>query len=230
MRDPEPNNSRDSQKYWYTGHFEGNYLLEYDSATHYREDIVDRRYKLGQHQYYGTGHTVYRGSFYYHSTGQQLLLRYDLKLRSVVARKVIKGSSYGSNNYVYSTEYNYYDFAVDENGLWVIYANDQPTSSLMVSKMNPETLDIIKTWELTVNHRSYGNGFIICGVLYLVKDPNRLNTHIDYAYDLYKSKEIKLNIKFTNPYQMNNMISYNPNENLIYGWDMGNQITYPMLF
>ena len=119
----------------------------------------------------------------------------------------------GKNNYVYKTEYNFFDIAVDENGLWVIYGDEYSQSHLLVSKLNPADLSIEKTWNLTVEHQSYGNGFISCGILYLVKDTQTKNTVIDYAYDLYEKKFVEMNrMKFTNPFQMNNMLSYYPVE------------------
>ena len=68
------------------------------------------------------------------------------------------------------------------------------------------------------------------GVLYLVKDTQTKNTIIDYAYDLYKKELLNMKfLKFTNPFQMNNMLSYYPTDKKIFGWDRGNQLTYPLL-
>lgn len=229
MRDPGPGDAN-SQKYWYTKHFTGNTLQEYRDSKSYKEDRVDKKYDLGKHHYYGTGHVVFMGSFYYHYTGSNRLVKFNLQTEEVEREQELPNAAYSDNQYVYSTEYNYFDFSVDENGLWVVYARDNAQNSLMVTKLDPVTLEILKTWDLYVNHRSYGNGFITCGVLYLIKSVHTQRTVIDYAFDLYAEKELPVSIRFINPYQMNHMISYNPKEVLIYGWDMGNQITYPLKF
>ena len=69
-----------------------------------------------------------------------------------------------------------------------------------------------------------------CGVLYLIRNTHAKSTLIDFAYDLYtKERLTNIRLQFTNPFQMNNMISYNPLEGRIYSWDKGNQLTYPLL-
>ena len=119
---------------------------------------------------------------------------------------------------------------MDENGLWVIYGDENSLANLLVTKLNPADLSMEKTWNLTVEHQNYGNGFISCGILYLVKDTQTKNTVIDYAYDLYKKELLNMKpLKFTNPFQMNNMLSYYPTDKKVFGWDRGNQLTYPLL-
>lgn len=38
------------------------------------------------------------------------------------ASRVLTKAATSGNNYLYTTEYNYMDFSVDDNGLWVIYS------------------------------------------------------------------------------------------------------------
>ena len=196
----------------------------------FRQDRISRTYELKE-SYFGTGHAIYQGGFYYHRTGYNEIARFDLAKEAIVAKTSLPHAAYQTkNNYVYKTEYNYFDLAVDENGLWVIYGDDNSQNNLLVSKINPADLSIEKTWNLTADHQNYGNGFISCGILYLVKDTHTKNTVIDYAYDLYEKKNVDMNrLKFTNPFQMNNMLSYYPTEKKIFGWDRGNQLTYPLL-
>jgi len=68
--------------------------------------------------YFGTGHTVYDGTFFYHKTGTRNIIKYDLERETVVATLEIPNAAYQGKNYVHSTEYNYFDLASDENGLW----------------------------------------------------------------------------------------------------------------
>jgi len=131
--------------------------------------------------------------------------------------------------YLYSTEYNYFDLAVDENGLWLIYAAQEERQFLLVSKLDADDLTIQKTWNVTVRHRQFGNGFVACGLLYLIRDVVSPSTTIDYAYDLYTKQRRDVGLTFNNPYRMNNMITYNHAERQIYSWDRGHLLTYPLL-
>jgi len=131
--------------------------------------------------------------------------------------------------YLYSTEFNYFDLAVDENGLWVIYGAKHQHSTLLVSKLDPDNLVIQKTWNITVRHRNYGNGFVACGLLYLVRDVVTASTVIDYSYDLYTKQRRAVSLPFNNPYRKNTMIAFNHAERQIYSWDRGHLLTYPLL-
>jgi len=132
-------------------------------------------------------------------------------------------------DYLYSTEYNYFDLAVDVNGLWAIYAAENERNFLLVSKMNPNDLTIEKTWNISVRHRQYGNGIIACGLLYLIGDVTSTSTIINYAFDLYTKQNLDVHLTFNNPYEMNTMIAFNHAERQIYSWDRGHLLTYPLL-
>jgi len=113
-----------------------------------------------------------------------------------------------------------------------MYASESDLDSLLVSKLDStdDNLHVMKTWNISVSRRDYGNGFIVCGVLYLVSSVTSETTIINYAYDLYTRQRLEnVNIKFYNPYKMNIMIAYNPLERKIYSWDRGNQLVYPLL-
>ncbi len=229
MRDPEPSTSADGHKYWFTRHFTGKFLYEYNNQDAFRQDRVSNVYELKE-LYWGTGHVMYKGSFYYHKTGHREIIRFDLEKNSTIARVELPRAAYQGKEYLYETEYNYFDLAVDENGLWVIYAATGIQRHILVSKLNEDSLAIEKTWTIPVDQSSYGNGFVTCGVLYLINSTKTKETVIEFAYDLYtKTRDYNLRLKFTNPFQMNNMVSYNPREGKIYSWDKGNQLTYPLL-
>lgn len=213
---------------WLTKHYTGSTLSVYESYEAFHQDKTLAEYELDE-MYYGTGHVVFEGSFFYHRAGQSEIVRYDVVRRTIAARLHLPDSNFNGNTFLYASEKNYFDLSVDENGLWLIYAAASDEDSVRVTKLNPWNLAKLKTWNISVRHREYGNGFVVCGILYLVKDTNSKNTVVDVAYDLYNEKMLSVRLKFTNPFKMNNMISYNPQERKIYGWDRGNQITYPVV-
>ena len=106
-------------------------------------------YRLSK-SYYGTGHIIYQGSFFYHSFNTDVLLRYDLHLEKVVAEISLKLPINDTNEQfcrVYSDHREHvgcFDFNVDENGVWVIYRNGS-RKNIYVSKLNIDDLTIQKT-------------------------------------------------------------------------------------
>ena len=69
---------------------------------------------------------------------------------------------------------NYFDLAVDENALWVLFHYDG-IDYLSAAKLDINNLTIYDTRNLTlVNHTEVANGFVICGVIYLVRPSQQL--------------------------------------------------------
>lgn len=63
---------------------------------------------------------------------------------------------------------NYFDMAVDENALWILFHYDDE-DFVSVAKMDINNLTIYETFNLTmINHTDMANGFVVCGVLYVV--------------------------------------------------------------
>lgn len=70
--------------------------------------------------------------------------------------------------YLFNSSMSYFDLAVDENALWVMFHYDSE-SFLSVAKLDINNLTVYNTWNLTmINHTEVANGFVVCGVLYLV--------------------------------------------------------------
>ncbi|XP_050401563.1 gliomedin isoform X3 [Patella vulgata] len=232
MKDPSATTPEMKDKIWVTRGKSGDKLYEYANVNNFNEKGYSPEvYNLGNIPFFGTGHVVYHGCFYYQAKGWNKIVRYDLSVKSAVALVDLKNSEYRKKHFLYSTGESYYDFAVDENGLWVIFGVVRGTKKLRVARLNTLTLSVMKSWELDIDRGTYGNGIIICGIAYFMKNTNQTSTNIDYAFDIYEEKRVSPFeiLRFTNPYQLNVMVSYNPNDNKIYGWDNGKQIRYPML-
>jgi hypothetical protein len=93
---------------------------------------------------------IYQGSLFYHSYNTDVLMRYDLHLKRVVAEVSLKLSKNETTEQfcrVYSDHREHvgcFDFNVDENGVWVIYRNGS-RSNIYVSKLNVDDLMLQKT-------------------------------------------------------------------------------------
>jgi len=74
--------------------------------------------------------------------------------------------------------------------------------------------------------------FVACGVLYLIGDvTSKSGASIEFAYDLFERRRLAAGrgLRFSSPFQMTTMLAYNPRDRRLYGWDNGNQLTYPLL-
>lgn len=81
--------------------------------------FLSRIYSL-DYEIQGNAHVVYNGSFFYNAKKTNKIIKYTL----------LSGSSNELNlpfpfptnaSLLYSGQYNYMDFNVDDNGLWVIF-------------------------------------------------------------------------------------------------------------
>ncbi|RUS83799.1 hypothetical protein EGW08_008457 [Elysia chlorotica] len=186
--------------------------------------------------YYGTGHKVHNGFFYYHWQGGPKIVRYDLARGEASAVRVlpdlvdISSSEERERAFIYSSKTSIVDFHVDSNGLWAVYIRNS-TGTVVASLLDMETLDVKAIVPLDdLAPRSRGGAFIVCGKLYTVRHHNRLRSHIDGVFDLWQRGKLQpSNIRLNIPYGQNAMLSYNFRLKEILAWDAGRQLSYPLL-
>ncbi|XP_062566304.1 collagen alpha-1(II) chain-like isoform X2 [Saccostrea cucullata] len=227
MRDP----LMTSQKIWVTEGVSGQYLTEYSSTEESKETFM---YNLTQFMYQGTDHVVYNGTFCYHWKGTLKIVCYDLRLRAVVMAFDVINSNYEGDTTLYKDSNSYFDLEADDNGLWLIYTEKNDVDNIYVLHFYPGTLREYRRIKVPVKVQEYGNGFISCGILYLVSSSTVQRTTIQSAYDLFKMESISLSLNFINPYAGTSMISFfydrNPRNCRLLGWDSGRLIDYQILF
>nr|XP_027790675.1 myocilin [Marmota flaviventris] len=173
-----------------------------------------------------TGAVVYGGSLYFQGAKSRTVIRYELNTEAVKAEKDIPGAGY-HGQFPYSWGgYTDIDLAVDETGLWVIYSTGEAKGAIVLSKLNPENLELEQTWETNIRKQSVANAFIICGTLYTVSSYSSAEATVNFAYDTGTGVSKTLTIPFKNRYKYSSMIDYNPLERKLFAWDNFNMVTY----
>uniref|UniRef100_A0A8C2CJ49 Adhesion G protein-coupled receptor L3.1 n=1 Tax=Cyprinus carpio TaxID=7962 RepID=A0A8C2CJ49_CYPCA len=210
-------------------------LTEYSS----KEDFIAGRptttYRL-PHRVDGTGFVVYDGALFFNKERTRNIVKFDLRTRIKSGEAIIANANYHDTSPYRWGGKSDIDLAVDENGLWVIYATEQNNGRIVVSQLNPYTLRVEGSWDTSYDKRTASNAFMICGILYVVKsvyeddDNEALGNKIDYMYNTEKSRETHLSIPFPNSYQYIAAVDYNPRDNLLYVWNNYHVVIYSLDF
>ncbi|XP_076868662.1 adhesion G protein-coupled receptor L3 isoform X3 [Brachyhypopomus gauderio] len=210
-------------------------LTEYSS----KEDFIAGRptttYKL-PHRVDGTGFVVYDGALFFNKERTRNIVKFDLRTRIKSGEAIIANANYHDTSPYRWGGKSDIDLAVDENGLWVIYATEQNNGRMVVSQLNPYTLRIEGSWDTTYDKRSASNAFMICGMLYVVRsvyvddDNEASGNKIDYMYSTERSRETHINVPFPNSYQYITAVDYNPRDNLLYVWNNYHVVRYSLDF
>ncbi|XP_043554589.1 adhesion G protein-coupled receptor L2 isoform X14 [Chiloscyllium plagiosum] len=199
-------------------------LMEYATLSDFVSGRHTTTYKL-PHRVDGTGFVVYDGAVFFNKERTRNIVKYDLRTRIKSGEAIIASANYHDTSPYRWGGKSDIDLAVDENGLWVIYATEQNNGMMVVSQLNPYTLRFEGTWYTSYDKRSASNAFMICGVLYVVRsvyEENESETgknSIDYMYNTNLRREEFVDIPFPNPYQHVAAVDYNPRDNMLYVWN-----------
>ncbi|CAN8175424.1 unnamed protein product [Coccothraustes coccothraustes] len=216
--------STDSRVWYMDGYYKGRRVLEFRSLTDFvsGQNFVQH---LLPHPWAGTGHVVFNGSLYYNKFQSNVAVRYHFRSRSVLVQRSLAGAGY-NNTFPYSWGgFSDIDFMVDENGLWAVYTTNQNAGNIVVSRVDPHTLEVLRSWDTGYPKRSAGESFMICGILY-VTNSHLAGAKIYFAYHTNTSSYEYTDIPFHNQYSHISMLDYNPRERVLYTWNNGHQVIY----
>ncbi|MCK6520882.1 hypothetical protein L6R49_05500 [Myxococcota bacterium] len=212
---------------WTMNSYTGTSFVQWPSASALASGSGGTTITLPGSGFEGTGHVVYGGYLYYVNYNSNTVVKFDLKTKSSVGTLTVPDAGYHNTYHYQWGGWSDIDLAVDENGLWVMYATAANGGKMVISRIDETSFTITKTWNTGSNTKtSVGNAFVICGVMYTTASYSSASTTINYAYDTNTSTGKALSIAFTNPYSYNSHISYNPNDGKLYSWDSGRLQSY----
>ncbi|XP_028283703.1 myocilin-like [Parambassis ranga] len=173
-----------------------------------------------------TGATVYQGSLYYQRRRSRTLIRYDLASESVASRLDLPHAGF-HGQYPYSWGgYTDIDLAVDEQGLWAIYSTSKAKGAIVISQLDPKSLEVKKSWETNIRKNTVANSFMVCGRLYTLASYAAPNTTINFVFDTASGVGRPVSVPFKNKYRYNSMVDYNHAQRKLFTWDNFHMVTY----
>ncbi|XP_050195003.1 noelin-2-like isoform X10 [Myiozetetes cayanensis] len=216
--------SADSRVWYMDGYLRGRRVLEFRTLDDFvaGQNFIQH---LLPHPWAGTGHVVFNGSLFYNKYQSNVAVKYHFGSRSVLVQRSLPSAGY-NNTFPYSWGgFSDIDFMADESGLWAVYTTQQNAGNIVLSRLDPHSLEVLRTWDTGYPKRSAGESFLICGTLY-VTNSHLAGAKVYFAYDTGSSSYEYTDIPFHNQYSHISMLDYNPRQRVLYTWNNGHQVVY----
>ncbi|XP_061661614.1 noelin-3a [Syngnathoides biaculeatus] len=210
---------------WYMdGYTNSKLVREFKTMEDFTAGVVARTYSL-PFKWEGTNHIVYNGSLYYNKYQSNIIVKYSFETGTVLAQRTLEFAGF-HNMYPYTWGgYSDIDVMADELGMWVAYATNQNAGNVVISQLDPDTLQVLNTWNTEYSKRNAGESFMICGTLY-VTNSHLSGAKVYYAYSTKTSTYEYIDIPFLNQYFHISMLDYNARERVLYAWNNGHQVIF----
>ncbi|XP_056451770.1 noelin-3-like isoform X2 [Gadus chalcogrammus] len=223
MTDPQA--SPQNNRVWYMDSYTNNRIVkEFKSMDDFVAGVESRTYTL-PFKWAGTNHVVYNGSLYYNKIKSNIVVRYHFETGSVDIQRALESAGF-HNVYPYSWGgFSDIDLMADELGLWAVYATNANAGNIVISWLNADTLQVLRTWNTEYSKRNAGESFMICGTLYITNS-HLTGAKVYYAYATATSTYEYTDIPFHNQYFHMSMLDYNARERALYGWNNGHQVLF----
>ncbi|KAF2896711.1 hypothetical protein ILUMI_09466 [Ignelater luminosus] len=132
---------------------------------------------------------------------------------------------------LYKARLNYFDFSVDDIGLWVFFAVPD-TNNIGVAKasvhVNADTLSTQCIWNITLDHRKFTEMFVAHGVLYAIDDFTENKHKISIAVDLYTDSLLPINMNEFGQFNYVSMATFDFANKQLLVLDKGNRLGFPV--
>ncbi|MGH0130412.1 UNVERIFIED_CONTAM: hypothetical protein FKN15_042775 [Acipenser sinensis] len=214
----------DNRVWYMDGYHNNRFVREYKSIADFMNTDNFTSHRL-PHPWSGTGQVVYNGSIYFNKFQSHIIIKFDFKTSSISKTRTLDYAGY-NNMYHYAWGgHSDIDLMVDEGGLWAVYATNQNAGNIVISKLDPNTLQVLQSWATNHPKRSAGEAFMICGTLYVTNGYSG-GTKVYYAFQTNTSTYEYIDIPFQNKYSHISMLDYNPKDRALYAWNNGHQVLY----
>ncbi|KAG2461341.1 NOE3 protein, partial [Polypterus senegalus] len=220
-----PPESGMEHKVWYMDSYTNNKVVrEYKSIQDFVSGAESRTYSL-PFRWAGTSHVVYNGSLYYNKYQSNIIIKYSFDTGRILAQRSVEYAGF-HNVYPYTWGgFSDIDLMADEMGLWAVYATNQNAGNIVISQLNADTLEVLKSWNTGYPKRSAGESFMICGTLY-VTNSHLTGAKVYYSYSTKTSTYEYIDIPFHNQYFHISMLDYNARDRALYAWNNGHQVLF----
>ncbi|KAL4635916.1 noelin-3 [Arapaima gigas] len=223
MTDPQA--SSRNNRVWYMDSYTNNRIVrEYKSMADFVSGVESRTYNL-PFKWAGTNHVVYNGSLYYNKYQSNIIVKYSFETGRVLAQRALEYAGF-HNVYPYTWGgFSDIDLMADELGLWAVYATNQNAGNIVIGQLDPDTLEVRKTWNTEYSKRNAGESFMICGTLYITNS-HLTGAKVYYSYSTKTSTYEYTDIPFHNQYFHMSMLDYNARDRALYAWNNGHQVLF----
>ncbi|XP_053700607.1 olfactomedin-4 [Synchiropus splendidus] len=225
-KDSKPIPDRETM-YWHTARTFDD-MVQIRFYTNYKNLITSKHFS---YHTFGSGweglgnNAVLRDNTLYYHRHTFGLTKYNFSSQAYDYRAVTGASP--SFSYT-SSQYQQFDFAADETGLYVTYATDN--GHMAIAKINEVSFGIEEVIKTSVFKPAVTNAFMVCGVLYTVRTVDTRHEEIFYKFDTRTKQGSYMSVLFERFLDRYTYLDYNPTDQKLYMFNQGYMVQYHLWF